>query len=656
MVNPGAFLGLRREFLIQEIEGYIQAVEEGRAAEFVADVIRRYLKRFPISLAHNVEPTAEHLAQVNDNVPDPEVEMPDEDKLTSEEYKRQMLRYQDERGTLKFRFEQIRRWLHYQYAKRKDMSAKDSSADNPWTIILHRLTGVGLTKPHKPQAFALWYKSNTYKVNKVWQKHTESMKENGHLIAPSKQAAAFQTFKSQLYRNLGNEEKQSWEALASEEHEVATKEFNEKLNAPISQDPQDLQNCLERLPSVVKPLIDIIVQATGCLVSIYVVGPQPADGGRLHIASFHGGKTLGSVKQNFIEAEHNNFKRFILPVYSNFVKKCFTVEMCHARALPHDTPTLESIGFTSEEEGIALHSIEGDLFNNNGGSEMLPAQMTKATKATKKPLREAPVKRVKDAKLGAAKSGGQKSGDEAPEAWMALSSASSPVPVLPCANTATPMPSQDDGTPPQDEDHAPSPPPCDNVEPEDEAVVMDRPKTPAPDHPSRLSKDTLPVGSLPLSPAVSRAGSPLPSRAGSLMAVGTPVEPSEKMALIDKGMDEVSGDEEAGVSKRNAHGQRASIPVGEEPASDDPKKRKATELEPTMLKKSQQSMVTQDKRDAPKKRKAVELEPKTSKKSKQSKQSKDGQDKQDGPTLTKPADLVLPDDTPKWAFNAIKLF
>lgn len=45
-------------------------------------------------------------------------------------------------------------------------------------------------------------------------------------------------------------------------------------------------SCLERLPSVIKPLIDVVVEATGCLVSVYVGGPEPADGGRLHISSY----------------------------------------------------------------------------------------------------------------------------------------------------------------------------------------------------------------------------------------------------------------------------------------------------------------------------------------------------------------------------------
>ncbi len=93
MVNPGAFLGSHWEFMIQEVEGYVKAVEEGRAAEFIANVICWYLKCYPLSLEHNVEPSPEHLAGVDDHALDPEVVMPNEDELTFEEYKKVQLKF-----------------------------------------------------------------------------------------------------------------------------------------------------------------------------------------------------------------------------------------------------------------------------------------------------------------------------------------------------------------------------------------------------------------------------------------------------------------------------------------------------------------------------------------------------------------------------------
>ncbi len=112
---------------------------------------------------------------------------------------------------------------------------------------------------------------------------------------------------------------------------------------------------------------------------------------------FQGGKTLGIVKQNFIKAEHANLKCYILPVYSNFLKQCFStcwqnlvvqtadidagVEMCCARALLLNMLTLESIGFASEEEGIVLHTIDREVYNNVGGKELVSAHLMTATAA-----------------------------------------------------------------------------------------------------------------------------------------------------------------------------------------------------------------------------------------------------------------------------------
>ncbi|KAK0432580.1 hypothetical protein EV421DRAFT_1910838 [Armillaria borealis] len=383
MVNPGAFRGSHQEFLIQQIEGYIKAVEEGHAVEYIADV-----------------PSPEHLVHVNDDVPDPEIPMPDEDSLMFVEYEKQMNRYQEDCKTLKYQAECMLANMMGDVNADFDFSSKYNAGFA--TNSPNDATCVGLSKPHKPQAFTLWFKANTKEVDEAWQTKVDALKEANKLMKPSQHVASYQSFKSKMYHKLPNSEKSAWEELAVEEHEAATKEYEEKLKAPILKDPKDLQECLECLPGILKPLIDVVGEAMGCVVSVYVAGPQPADSGRPHIASyvscelwerrllilqksFHGRKTLGSMKQTFIEAERANFKRFILPIYGTFIKKCFT-----------NTPTLESIGFASEANGVTLHAVKEDLFNAAGGSEEMPAAM-KASSKKKKLLREAPVKKTPDA-------------------------------------------------------------------------------------------------------------------------------------------------------------------------------------------------------------------------------------------------------------------
>ncbi|PBK60000.1 hypothetical protein ARMSODRAFT_839102, partial [Armillaria solidipes] len=72
MVNPGAFHGKRKLFLMGEREDYAVAIKEDHAAEQLADVMRWYFKCFPISIPDDVEPSDEELSKINDDAPDPE--------------------------------------------------------------------------------------------------------------------------------------------------------------------------------------------------------------------------------------------------------------------------------------------------------------------------------------------------------------------------------------------------------------------------------------------------------------------------------------------------------------------------------------------------------------------------------------------------------
>ena len=86
MVNPGAFLGQRKVFMMGEKPAYSEGVEGGFAANALAIIQRRYFKRYPVDLPHDEEPSAESLEAVNDDELDPERLEPDRDTLNDEEY------------------------------------------------------------------------------------------------------------------------------------------------------------------------------------------------------------------------------------------------------------------------------------------------------------------------------------------------------------------------------------------------------------------------------------------------------------------------------------------------------------------------------------------------------------------------------------------
>lgn len=87
MSPRAAFNGLRLKFMEEQLEGYVTAVVESRENDFVLDVQRRYFKRFPLSLPHDVEPSKESLDTLDDNAPDPEIKEPNQKDMSDEEYK-----------------------------------------------------------------------------------------------------------------------------------------------------------------------------------------------------------------------------------------------------------------------------------------------------------------------------------------------------------------------------------------------------------------------------------------------------------------------------------------------------------------------------------------------------------------------------------------
>jgi hypothetical protein len=103
MVNPGAFCGLRKEFLIGEKATYSEGVKGGYAAEALANIQRRFFKRFSIDLPLDVEPTKEHLESVKDDEPDPEEDPPSKDELTPEEFGAASARLKERQQLIMFR-------------------------------------------------------------------------------------------------------------------------------------------------------------------------------------------------------------------------------------------------------------------------------------------------------------------------------------------------------------------------------------------------------------------------------------------------------------------------------------------------------------------------------------------------------------------------
>jgi len=102
MVNPRAFQGSRKEFLLQK-PLYKAGVLGGYAADALSQIQRKYFKRYPIDLLHQEEPSVEWLAAVDDDAPDVEQEAPDASTSNDEGLAAAVERMAERRLLLSFR-------------------------------------------------------------------------------------------------------------------------------------------------------------------------------------------------------------------------------------------------------------------------------------------------------------------------------------------------------------------------------------------------------------------------------------------------------------------------------------------------------------------------------------------------------------------------
>ncbi|KAF8971656.1 hypothetical protein BDZ97DRAFT_1650694 [Flammula alnicola] len=297
MVNPGAFRGSRKVFLMSQKEAYIEAVAGNYAAEAVALIQRRYFKRYPVELPHDVEPSEEHLAAVDDDAIDADYKEPDAEKLSPEEYAEALVMLERRQKILEFRRAQIKRWFAYQYMKDHDLDPKETGAHNPYRALLYKLTGKESNRPRlKPP------------VNGIQRSGLASLREK---------------IVRELFAKLPEDERRRWRQTATREHGEAEKAWKKEMESPPSTSPEDRQRCIMGLVRFAQPILDMICEATGWKATLIAGGPEPAHDGRLNVISIHSGTTTGDIPMNFGCAERMRYKEYFVPIYGSFLQKCY---------------------------------------------------------------------------------------------------------------------------------------------------------------------------------------------------------------------------------------------------------------------------------------------------------------------------------------------
>ncbi|KAL0567234.1 SERTA domain-containing protein 3 [Marasmius crinis-equi] len=363
MVNPGAFRGSRKAFLEACIPGYFNAVKDGSGPEYLQTTVRRYLKRYPVDLPENEEPSEEELSAVNDLEACEKVYSPTRDpEETEESFTRHVVASEEQKKETKAKIDQIGHWFKYRFNKQNDGVMKGEP--HPLNILLANLAGVPITKPGRMRtAHNVWGKEHQELINELLAERQDSKggNESGEESSSSgddeggrtrkkkgkgkKKAKKFVRKGEEAYlavrqeitiaefAKLPEEVQLEWKARAKEEHKARLEKWKAVQKAKFSTSPEDRQRCIDRLVKFMQPILDGVSKATGWPCTFIAGGPEPADAGHLNILSIHSGTTTGAVPMTFGAACRPAFKKYCIPIFTAFLQMCFSMEESKSRSL-----------------------------------------------------------------------------------------------------------------------------------------------------------------------------------------------------------------------------------------------------------------------------------------------------------------------------------
>ncbi|KAF9472824.1 hypothetical protein BDN70DRAFT_775212, partial [Pholiota conissans] len=266
--------------------------------------------------------------------------------------------YDEQVKVLKFRKEVSRR-LAYEHAKEKNPTKRITvGTDDPMTVLMAKLAGIPVKKPRVRPGYTVWGQNNRQFVDPIYEQRVK----DGNIPLRQRAALRMQVYK-ECFSELDEDERREYENRATEEHQAAVEKIEQTLNMPPSEAPADRQQVLNNLPSFVQPILDLVAAHTGWKVTLLAGGPEPADKGRLNMMSFHAGETTGNIKINFGRSERLAYKNFVMPIFGNFLKKCYSVEDCRTFALTDASSSSLAKVFELDGGTYSVDSIPEDCTN-----------------------------------------------------------------------------------------------------------------------------------------------------------------------------------------------------------------------------------------------------------------------------------------------------
>ncbi|KAG6905498.1 hypothetical protein DXG01_002373 [Tephrocybe rancida] len=266
------------------------------------------------------EPTLGHLAQVDDNAADPEPVPRSLAGLTDEEHQLAMEVWQAEQDLIMFCMAQLKCCLAYQFWKDCERAAMDFDVQDAFLALLQQLTGKGFTKPRRNLASNHWQA-----MDKNRALVDAELVRQMNLVCTRKMRAGMRAqVVSDLFKALAPSIRKEWNDFSQEQHHNAVDEWKVKVDAPLSEDPAEIQKYIKAVVPFMQKILELVSKLTEMKTLFMAGGPKPADGGRLNVISIHAGHTPGNVKMNFGSCECEVYQKEIVPTFGCFLIKCYS--------------------------------------------------------------------------------------------------------------------------------------------------------------------------------------------------------------------------------------------------------------------------------------------------------------------------------------------
>lgn len=120
--------------------------------------------------------------------------------------------------------------------KDQDIDPMESGAQNPYRILLHKLTGTTIQKPRLKSAANVWRKTQRQEIDAEVKQIVQRNNTPRSALAATRDRVA-----RDMFAKISKEEQQQWADQAKEEHEEAVARWKQDNEGDCSTTPEDRQ-------------------------------------------------------------------------------------------------------------------------------------------------------------------------------------------------------------------------------------------------------------------------------------------------------------------------------------------------------------------------------------------------------------------------------